>query len=184
LKLCECGCGLPAPIATYSSKRYGWIKGQPKRFIHNHHLKGDRNVNFNHGLCFSEGRWWIHCRDNTYTQYARAVVAASLKRDLEPEEVVHHIDHDSANDELSNLQLCKNQQEHMKLHLTYTDNDLLQALIRKAQELGREPMSSDIESDHHMPTRETYRIRLGGLKKAKQIAGLSKSNNKSVVKVI
>jgi hypothetical protein len=34
---CHCGCGSRAPIATRTSQRDGWIKGQPKRFIHNHH---------------------------------------------------------------------------------------------------------------------------------------------------
>jgi HNH endonuclease len=35
-KLCECGCGQPAPIATYTSKHWGWTKGQPKRFKRGH----------------------------------------------------------------------------------------------------------------------------------------------------
>ena len=34
--LCECGCGLPAPIATSSSKRFGHVKGQPMRFVRGH----------------------------------------------------------------------------------------------------------------------------------------------------
>lgn len=36
VKLCECGCGEPAPIAKYTSTEYGWVKGQPKRFIRGH----------------------------------------------------------------------------------------------------------------------------------------------------
>lgn len=38
-KLCECGCGLPAPIAKRTHKSYGHIKGQPIRFIRNHHTR-------------------------------------------------------------------------------------------------------------------------------------------------
>lgn len=38
-KLCECGCGQPAPIATVTNRKYGWIKGQPLRFIHGHNAK-------------------------------------------------------------------------------------------------------------------------------------------------
>lgn len=34
--LCECGCGNPAPISKYTSKRLGWIKGEPHRFILGH----------------------------------------------------------------------------------------------------------------------------------------------------
>ena len=35
-KLCECGCGQPAPIATRNCLERGYIKGQPLRFILGH----------------------------------------------------------------------------------------------------------------------------------------------------
>lgn len=35
-KLCECGCGRPAPIAKWNRKAYGHVKGQPIRFIKGH----------------------------------------------------------------------------------------------------------------------------------------------------
>lgn len=34
--LCECGCGEPAPVADRNHTKYGWVKGQPKRFIKGH----------------------------------------------------------------------------------------------------------------------------------------------------
>jgi len=37
-KLCECGCGEPAPIAKLTDRTKGYIKGQPKRFRHGHSL--------------------------------------------------------------------------------------------------------------------------------------------------
>jgi hypothetical protein len=37
VKLCGCGCGEPAPIATITRAKYGWVKGRPTRFVHNHH---------------------------------------------------------------------------------------------------------------------------------------------------
>jgi len=37
MKLCECGCGLPAPISPTTVSAKGYIKGQPRKFIHNHH---------------------------------------------------------------------------------------------------------------------------------------------------
>lgn len=36
MKLCECGCGQPAPIAKENRPNRGLIKGQPQRFIHGH----------------------------------------------------------------------------------------------------------------------------------------------------
>lgn len=39
MKLCECGCGEPAPIAKKNHTRSGYVKGQPLRFIKGHHQK-------------------------------------------------------------------------------------------------------------------------------------------------
>lgn len=39
--LCECGCGQPAPIATRTDRKWGAVKGQPRRFLHGHHLKNN-----------------------------------------------------------------------------------------------------------------------------------------------
>ncbi len=36
IKLCECGCGEPAPIATKTKRSCGHVKGQPIRFVRGH----------------------------------------------------------------------------------------------------------------------------------------------------
>ncbi len=38
--LCQCGCGLPAPIAKRTDRRYGAVRGQPRRFVKGHNPKG------------------------------------------------------------------------------------------------------------------------------------------------
>jgi hypothetical protein len=40
LGLCQCGCGRPTKLATKNSAKYGWVKGEPRRFLqgHNQHL--------------------------------------------------------------------------------------------------------------------------------------------------
>jgi hypothetical protein len=40
VKLCECGCGRPAPIAEKTDSAWGYVKGQPKRFIRGHNTNG------------------------------------------------------------------------------------------------------------------------------------------------
>lgn len=42
-RLCECGCGLPAPLARKTVSRLGHVKGQAMRFVQNHHGRA-RNV--------------------------------------------------------------------------------------------------------------------------------------------
>ena len=34
--LCECGCGQRTALAEQSCTQYGWVKGQPKRFVQGH----------------------------------------------------------------------------------------------------------------------------------------------------
>ena len=36
VKLCECGCGLPAPISPSNDPRRGYVKGEARRFIQGH----------------------------------------------------------------------------------------------------------------------------------------------------
>jgi hypothetical protein len=36
VRLCECGCGEPAPIATKTSTAQGYVRGEPMRFVHGH----------------------------------------------------------------------------------------------------------------------------------------------------
>lgn len=39
-KLCECGCGQPAPLARMTDRRSGVVKGQPSRYIRGHNPSG------------------------------------------------------------------------------------------------------------------------------------------------
>lgn len=39
VRLCECGCGKPAPIAPWTNRKQGYVKGQARRFIVGHRAK-------------------------------------------------------------------------------------------------------------------------------------------------
>jgi hypothetical protein len=39
VKLCECGCGDPAPIAGKTDTSTGRVAGQPQRFINGHNIR-------------------------------------------------------------------------------------------------------------------------------------------------
>lgn len=41
---CQCGCGQRTKLAHMSSKAYGWIKGEPFRFIHGHRCGSARGL--------------------------------------------------------------------------------------------------------------------------------------------
>lgn len=65
-KLCECGCGKPAPIAKKTARRIGHIKGEPVRFIQNHRprspetcsIEGCCNPHDSRGWCSTHWRRW------------------------------------------------------------------------------------------------------------------------------
>lgn len=37
--LCMCGCGQPTPPCTRNNRYWGWVKGEPMRFIPGHHAR-------------------------------------------------------------------------------------------------------------------------------------------------
>lgn len=41
--LCECGCGLRAPIAASNDATMGYVAGRPKRFVQGHNMRGRAN---------------------------------------------------------------------------------------------------------------------------------------------
>ena len=53
MKLCECGCGEPAPIAQQTRGDRGFVKGEPQRFIrgHSHIRNGIRRADRERGFC-------------------------------------------------------------------------------------------------------------------------------------
>lgn len=42
MSFCQCGCGLPAPIASKTGR--GYVKGEPKRFIAHHHNRKSEHL--------------------------------------------------------------------------------------------------------------------------------------------
>lgn len=67
------------------------------------------------GLNFDQGRWFIICRDGTKIAYARALMEVALGRELSPLEIVHHVNGDSTDDRVENLQIVT-RSEHVRLH--------------------------------------------------------------------
>lgn len=115
-KLCECGCGNLAPIAKNNVKSKGWIRGQPKRFIHNHHIRLENNPNWRGGIGnTSDGytlvRYPEHPKANKagYIRSHRLMAEKALGRNLPDKVPIHH--------EGEQLVICEDQSYHMLLHM-------------------------------------------------------------------
>jgi hypothetical protein len=69
--ICQCGCGLLAPIAPQTHQRKGWITGQPLRFINGHAGRSKRPLpdDLDHrGLCFCGCGQTTRIADRTFAR--------------------------------------------------------------------------------------------------------------------
>ena len=127
VKVCECGCGLPAPIATGTDRRLGWYKGQPKRFILGHvmrvrNLNGVNNPAWKGGhpgisqgyvFLFSPGHPRAH---NNRVQEHILVAERAIRRTLPQGAQVHHVNEVRSDNRGSNLVICEDMAYHKLLH--------------------------------------------------------------------
>ena len=122
VKLCECGCGLPTPIAIRTRSERGHKKGEPLRFINGHNARlfssseqARRSSFRNHDLVRFTGKRDNYVKLNQRHMH-RVVMEKVLGRKLDYSEVVHHIDGDKWNNDISNLQVLS-RSEHIRIHL-------------------------------------------------------------------
>lgn len=111
IKLCECGCGNPAPISRNTRLKRGWIKGQPKRFICGHHISRG------HKIASGNGKYeltWApnHPRTSSVGYVLSHILLAEkvIGRLLPPSIEIHHYDK-------KQLVICENRKYHFLLHV-------------------------------------------------------------------
>lgn len=102
--LCECGCGLPAPISPKTSKHHGWVKGQPKRFISGHNGRRYPVGATYQSKMVSGTRRYLH----------RLRAEKALGKPLPVGAEVHHVDGTRSAD--SPLVICQDLAYHKLLH--------------------------------------------------------------------
>lgn len=128
IKLCECGCGMPAPIAKGTDRLRGCIKGQPRRFILGHvnnvrDMNGDKNPSWKGGRRKSSQSGYVfvhhpgHPRANKNSIQEHIIVAEhALGRHLPPKALVHHVNGRRCENQGRNLVICEDDAYHLLLH--------------------------------------------------------------------
>ena len=120
-KLCECGCGLPTPIAKRTRTGRNQKKGEPLRFINGHNSRLLSSKEQKRRVAFRDYSLVRFTGSNeNYVKFHqrhlhRVVAEETLGRPLMPGEIVHHIDGDKWNNSPENL-VVMSQPEHARLH--------------------------------------------------------------------
>lgn len=84
--------------------------------------KRERNAHWKGGQKISAGRMWLlrpehpRCNSNGYIRRSHAVMEEIIGRYLFANEVVHHKDRNTMNDDPDNLELYSSNRVHMRLH--------------------------------------------------------------------
>lgn len=127
MKLCECGCGEPAPLASRTDRRLGNVKGQPQRYVFGHSSrmrglgpenpswKGGRHV-LAHGYVMIYAPESAHADKRGYVLEHVRMAELALGKPLPEGAEVHHFDENRSNNVRGNLVLCQDRAYHQHLH--------------------------------------------------------------------
>lgn len=112
--LCQCGCGQPTRVANQDDRRYGNVKGLPRRFVKGHDKRLDR---VQHG----NGYILVHAPNHPKAIQGKVsehviVAERAVGHVLPNGTVVHHVSDQKADNQPSNLVVLQNQGEHVGLH--------------------------------------------------------------------
>ena len=111
IHLCGCGCG----------KQTDFYRGKPNQYINGHNTRGKITKRFTGRGFKGDYEWRLmpwHPNANGRGRVDLHVLKMTQKigRPLNKGEVVHHIDGNPKNNNISNLMLLSSQAEHMRIH--------------------------------------------------------------------
>lgn len=111
IKLCECGCGKPTPIATRTRIDRGHIRGEPLKF-RPYHQPGRKALARNIHITTLG---YAQCKNDGNVDYLHRKIAQKiLGKKLPPGCIVHHINNEKLNQ--ASMVICQDQSYHMLLH--------------------------------------------------------------------
>lgn len=121
--LCQCGCGEKTEICKKTQTSKGYVKGQPKKFLLRHGVRGERSPVWKGGqrvtkwgyvYALASGHPSVNSRG--YVPEHILVCEKALGKYLPLQAVVHHVNKNTADNLPSNLVVCQDNAYHLYLH--------------------------------------------------------------------
>lgn len=114
---CQCGCGQKTRLHNGTNKKRNQIKGEPRKFIHNHHCIGEKNFRWKGGKSKGGGGNYVRIRrwgkKDTYEH--RLIAEKALGKPLPMGAEVHHANGIQDYNRNENLVICENKSYHQIL---------------------------------------------------------------------
>uniref|UniRef100_A0A6H1ZFS4 Putative HNH endonuclease n=1 Tax=viral metagenome TaxID=1070528 RepID=A0A6H1ZFS4_9ZZZZ len=111
---CHCGCGGTTPVSIQNHSKYGWVKGEPKRFIFGHANKKNRIV-LKDGYIIERNPTHPRSEKNGYVKTHIISAERAMGKPLPANAVIHHPFGKKLNN--TKLVICEDQKYHLLLHL-------------------------------------------------------------------
>lgn len=119
--LCLCGCGEKTTISKVNCALYGWVKGQPKKYIKYHAQLGkshkkwkNKRIHSGYGHILVEGKGTKRIHKNGYAFEHIIIAEKAFGGPLPKDARVHHF---GDVDDNSKLVICQDQEYHAFLHI-------------------------------------------------------------------
>ena len=128
---CHCGCGQKTSISKVDHKKYGWVKGKPKLYVHGHRSRLPRDYiaptksnhqNWKGGKTISTmGYVEIHAPNNNrrkgkYIFEHDLIAEIILGNPMPKKAVIHHVNEIKQDNRHCNLVICEGEGYHKLLH--------------------------------------------------------------------